>query len=60
MSSMALQNLRLALATYLNVQGGDHTPLFSIREKLQMHATFTDAIRRRRIFTVYHGNAVCY
>ena len=41
-------------------QGGDHTPFFALREKLQMRATFTDAAHRRKIFTVGHGNAVCY
>ena len=41
-------------------QGGDHTPFFALREKLQMRATFTDAAHRRKIFTVGHGNSVCY
>ncbi|KAM5540653.1 hypothetical protein V8D89_005684 [Ganoderma adspersum] len=45
---------------YHYFRGGDHTPFFSIREKLQMHATFSDAAHRRKIFTVDHGNAVCY
>ncbi|PIL36516.1 hypothetical protein GSI_00205 [Ganoderma sinense ZZ0214-1] len=45
---------------YRYFRDGDHTPFFSIREKFQMRATFSDAVHRRKIFTVGHGSAVCY